>query len=244
MRFVVLVVLFSSLGSAVAQLRTGSLDRKPALPSPAAPALAASAASGGLKLDDRWDTPTPLMPRGPLQQRKEFHALLKGFAEPGTDTSPQPGKQIYREVTYLMSMKDALARFGLTGVVQSGGEPSFAGFPAGMKFAAFSAQAGRSFEVRVVYDRANQVAAVEFVAIDPNALPKEQLPPPDRSFVGKYYDFLPRGDNARGGGYRQEVWDLGDRVLIATRGGPKAANLYIPKPMVSIILHCLDLPER
>lgn len=197
-----------------------------------------------MQLDDRWDTPTPLMPRGPKIQREEFQRLLTGFAEPGRDTKPFPGKTIYREVTYLMPMKDALAKFGLTSVTQSGGEPSYAGFPAGLKYAAFSAQAGRSFEVRVIFDRVNQVVATEFAALNPLGLPKLPPQPPDRTFTGKYYDFLPRGDNARGGSYRQMIWDMGDHVIIATRGGPKAADLYLPKPFVSLILYCLDLPAN
>ena len=210
----------------------------------ALPPAAATATSGGIKLQDRWDTPTALIPRGPKIQREEFHRLLTGFAEVGRDTRPAPGKTIYREVAYLMPMKDALAKFGLTGGIKSGGEPSYAGFPAGVKYAAFSAQAGRSFEVRVLYDRGEQVVAVEFAATNPTHLPPLPLKEPDRAFVGKYYDFLPRGDSTGGRGFQQYSWDMGDHVIIATRGGPKAADLYLPKPFASLILYCLAIPER
>ena len=232
-----------------------SLDRKSSVqtapapvPSPAAPVAAppngtAAAAAGGLKLDGHWDTLSGLSDRGPLTQRQEMRALLKDFIEPGKNTSAQPGMAIYRNVKYLLPVEKAKEELGLKGQMGSGGKPSVVGFPPGLAFSAFSAIPGRSFEVRLIFDRANQVVAVEYVATDERNLPPapEILPPPDRSFIGKTYDFVPRGDSIFSRPFRQSSWNRQDYVLIATRGGPKAADLYIPKRMVSIILYFLDL---
>jgi hypothetical protein len=204
---------------------------------------AAVAEAGELRLDDRWDALDGLSDRGPKTQRQELDALLKGFAEPGRDISPAPRMQIYRKVTYLTSLETAKAELGLTSQINSGGPPSVVGFPPGLKYTAFSAGEGRSFEVRVLYDRAAQVVAVEYVALESRLLPAppETLPPPTRTMMGKTYDFVPRGDSSNGRAFEQKVWNRKDYVLISTRGGPKSADLYIPKKMVSIILYFLNL---
>jgi hypothetical protein len=228
-----------------------ALDRKP----PRQPSTALSPTTvpssgnapvteaGALKLDDRWDALNALSDRGPKTQRQELWALLKGFAEPGKDTSPAPRMEIYRKVTYLTPLETAKGALGLTSQVNSGGPPSVVGFPPGLRYTAFSAGEGRSFEVRVLHDRASQVVAVEYVALESRLLPPppETLPPPTRTLMGKTYDFVPRGDSSNGRAFQQMVWNRSDYVLIATRGGPKPADLYIPKKMVSLILYYLNL---
>ena len=222
-----------------------SLDRKPTGKLPPAPApvgnSATASATPALKLADNWDTLTPLTPRGPLGQRRELRALLQGFAEPGSDTSAHPEVAIYQQLKYLMPLLKAQDVFGLKGQINSGGDPSLAGIPTGLKFTAFSAIPARSFEVRFLFDRANQVVATEFVASDWRNLPPLPDRPADRKFSGKTYDFVPKGDNIRGALYAQAAWNEPDYVIVATRGGPKAADFYIPKPMVSLMLYCLDL---
>ena len=220
-----------------------ALDRKPQAQTPTTLTPAPASTSGGLKLDDRWDTLTALSDRGPKTQRRELSALLEGFAEPGKDPSAHTGMEIYRQVTYLLPLEKGKSSLGLTGQMNSGGPPSVVGFPPGLKFAAFSAIPGRSFEVRLLFDRANQIVAAEFVAMNERLLPPppEVLPPPDRTLSGKTYDFVPRGDSIDARPFQQAVWNRKDYVIIATRGGPKVADLYIPKAMVSIILYFLNL---
>ena len=224
-----------------------SLDRKPGplggTPLPAAPAPVPSVgASGtGLTLDARWDTRNGLSQRGPLTQRRELRALLTGFAQPGKDTSPQPGVEIYGGVTYLMPLVAAQAKLGLTNQMQSGGSPSLVGIPPGLKFTAFTVTAGRKFAIRFLIDRASQVVAVEFVANDPRDLPPLPGRRCDRAFLGKTYDFLPQGSSIAPRPFSQFCWNEKDDVIIATRYGPASANLHLPKPFVSIMLYCLDL---
>ena len=228
-----------------------SLDRKPsasgglrppAAPAPTPTAPANAEASGtGLTLDARWDTRNGLSQHGPLTQRRELRALLTGFAQPGKDTSPQPGVEIYGGVTYLMPLVSAQAKLGLTSQMQSGGSPSTVGIPPGLKFTAFTVTAGRKFAIRFLIDRASQVVAVEFVANDPRDLPPLPGRRPDRSFLGKIYDFLPQGSSIAPRPFSQFCWHEKDDVIIATRYGPASANLHLPKPFVSIMLYCLDL---
>lgn len=169
--------------------------------------------------------------------------MLDGFAEPGKDTSARPGVEIYKAVTYLMPLAKAQTALGLTGQIQGGGKPSLVGFPSGLSFTAFSKVPGRSFQVRLLLDRDSQVVAVEYLAKDERALPPapEPLGPPDRTFAGKTYDFVPQGNAAVPRSFTQVSWNRKDYVIIATRGGPDVADLYIPKPMVSIVLYCLNL---
>lgn len=54
---------------------------------------------------------------------------------------------------------------------------------------------------------------------------------------------MPQGTTAAGRQYRQLAWHRKDYVLIATRGGPKSADFYIPKPMVSLVLYSLELQK-
>ena len=224
-----------------------SLDRKPGQQNPPAKPLAANAApaatgGGGLQLSGNWDAPTALSRGGPKQQRAELRALLTGYVDPAADTAAHPGNRVYLAVTYLMPLREAQSRAGLSAKLQSGGPTSVVGFPSGLTFTAFSADGQRRYESRLLKDRADQVVAVEFVATDPRLLPPapEPLPPPTRSLRGHTYDFVPEGITAAGREYVQNVWHMSDYVLIAIRGGPKAADLYIPKPMVSLILYCLD----
>ena len=222
-----------------------SLDRKrpsPVAPAPAPAAPGSAESSGtGLMLDARWDTLNGLSQRGPLTQRRELRALLTGFAQPGKDTSPHPGVEIYGGVTYLMPLVAAQAKLGLTSQMQSGGSPSTVGIPAGLKFTAFTVTAARKYEVRFLIDRASQVVAVEFAANDPQNLPPLPARLPDRSFLGKTYDFLPQGSSISPRPFRQMCWHEKDAVVIATRYGPMSANLHLPKPFVSSMLYCLDL---
>ncbi len=228
-----------------------SLDRKPGkqnLPAkPLVPAPAPAAAGGaGLQLAGNWDAPNGLASGGPKQQRAELRALLTGYVDAVADTAPHPGNRIYPPVTYLMPMAEAQPLAGLAAKLQSGGRTSVVGFPDGLTFAMFSADAQRRYEVRMLKDRANQVVAVEFVAADFRVLPPrpEELPVPTRSLRGHTYDFVPEGVTAVGREYQQNVWHRSDYALIATRGGPMSTDLYIPKPMVSVILYCLDHPPK
>jgi hypothetical protein len=150
-------------------------------------------------LDDRWDTLSGLSDRGPKTQRQEMRALLEGFAVPGKDTKARPEMEIYRNVTYLLPLEKTKEVLGLVGQMGSGGKPAVVGFPPGLGFSAFSANPERKFEVRLLFDRAGQVAAVQYVASNERLLPPahELLPRPDRSFLGKTYDFVPRGTRFR-----------------------------------------------
>jgi hypothetical protein len=218
----------------------------PGTPAPANPA----AGSDGLKLRPGWDSPTGLSRGGPLEQRKELRALLNGFAAPGRDTSPDPQKRIYKKVTYLLPFEQARSRLGLSGALKSGGKSPVVGFPdGGLTFEAFTSDAGRAFETRLLQDAANQVVALEFVALDASKLPEPPDPLPDSSdrrheLRGKTFDFVSQGTTAVSKTYSQVSWNVGDYVLISTRGGPRVTDLYIPKPMVSFILYCLDRPAR
>jgi hypothetical protein len=210
-----------------------------ALPSPVAPA---SPAAGGLQLAGNWSASNGLASGGPKQQRAELRALLTGYVEEAADTAPHPGNRIYGPVTYLMPMREAQSRAGLAGKLQSGGRTSVVGFPDGLTFTAISADGERRYETRMLKDRADQVVAVEFVATDARLLPPppEQMGSPTRSLKGHTYDFVPEGVTATGGEFPQYVWHRSDYVLIAVRGKPKSTDLYIPKPMVSVILYSLD----
>ncbi len=180
---------------------------------------------------------------GPKQQRAELRALLTGYVEAAADTAPHPDNRIYAPVTYLMPMKEAQSRAGLANKLGSGGRTSVVGFPDGLTFTAISADGDRRYETRFLKDRAEQVVAVEFVATDARLLPPppEPLPSaPTRSLRGRTYDFVPEGSSATGRELPQNAWHRSDYVLISTRGNPKAADLYIPKPMVSVILYALD----
>ena len=220
---------------------------KPGQPKPPAkplssPAAPAAAASTGLQLAGNWNAPNGLASGGPKQQRTELRALLTGYVEAAADTAPHPGNRIYAPVTYLMPMRDAQSHAGLAGKLQSGGKTSAVGFPDGLTFTAFSADGERRYETRMLKDRADQVVAVEFVASDFRVLPPtpEPMGPPTRTLRGRNYDFVPEGTSVTGRDCQQVVWHKSDYVLIAIRGGTKSADLYIPKPMVSVILYSLD----
>jgi hypothetical protein len=225
-----------------------SLDRKPGpqkLPAkpPATAAAPASASAGGLQLAGNWNAPNGLASGGPKLQRAELRALLTGYVAAAADTAPHPGNHIYGPVTYLMPVRDAQLRADLAGKLQSGGRTSVVGFPDGLNFTAFSADGERRYETRMLKDRADQVVAVEFAATDYRFLPPapETLPPtPTRTLRGHTYDFVPEGTAGASREFQQLAWHRSDYVLIATRGGPKAADLYIPKPLVSVILYALD----
>jgi hypothetical protein len=162
------------------------LDRKrPGLPStsltPSTPRPHSGPASqaGGVQLARNWDTPTALNHGGPLQQRQELHALLTGSVAPGKDTSPFPTTAIYRQITYLLPLLKSLPLAGLAGKPPSGGKPPVVGFPAGLTYSSYSADGSRGYETRLLTDIADQVVAVQFIALDPRALPPppEPLPP-------------------------------------------------------------------
>lgn len=225
-----------------------SLDRKPGSPNvptkaPAATALPVGTGGGGLLLGGNWNAPNGLANGGPKRQRDELRALLAGYVSPAADLTAHPANRIYPPISYLMPLREAQARGGVGGQLQSGGRTAVVGFPDGLTFASFTPQGQRRYEVRMLKDRADQVVAVEFVATDHRLLPPapEILPPPTRTLTGHTYDFVPEGISAAGRSYLQNVWHRSDYVLIATRGGPKSADLYIPKPMVALILYCLDL---
>jgi hypothetical protein len=212
---------------------------------PAASPTAAATPTTGLRLNGHWDAPGALSRGGPSGQSREFRALLGTFTTPGTDIGPYPAKRIYREVTYLLPFREAQVRLGLAGKQKSGGKSAAVGFPDGIHFVSFSPDGSRGFETRVLYDKADQVVAVEFVAGTPTALP----PPPDplpvapekvRRLVGRTYDFVPQGTSSVPRNFAHYSWDVGDYILVSTRGGPRVADLYLPKPMASLILHCLD----
>jgi hypothetical protein len=213
----------------------------------AAPTPAAnSKPETGLMLDARWDTLSALASRGALGQRQELRALLQKFAKAERDLAPHPALRIYGGVTYLLPLAQAQAQLGLSGQIQSGGTPSAAGLPAGLRLVSCTAKAGRDFEVRFLIDQAGNVCVVEFIAQRPESLPPPPVPlPADPPRIqlqqGKIYDFLPQGITAVSRTFPQASFDLGDAILIQTRGGPKAADLYVPKPFARVILFCLDL---
>lgn len=212
-------------GPCDAQLQTSGLAKPPA---------------GGLSTGG--ESSIGLARGGPKRQRTELLALLTGAVSPSADRNTSPGTRIYSGVTYLMPLNEAVTQAGLAGKLQSGGRSAAVGFPDGFFFTEISADGQRRYASRMVTDQANRMVAVEFVATDPRLLPPppEPLPPPTRSAMGRTYDFVPEGISAAGRRYVQQVWHMSDYVRIATRNGPKAADLYIPKPMVAIILHSLE----
>ncbi len=210
---------------------------------PQKPVPPGTAAAAGLKLSGNWDARNSLSRGGSSDQSRELASLLKGFAAPGTSLAPSPATRIYRDVTYLLPFGEAQTRLGIGGKLKSGGKNAGVGFPDGIDFVGFSPEGGRPYEVRLLYDKADQVIAVEFTASDPRMLPpppEPLLPKPDRLQAGRTYDFVPQGTTSVPRSYPQALWNLNDYVLIQTRGGPRVADLYLPKPMVSLILHCLD----
>jgi hypothetical protein len=182
---------------------------------------------------------------GPKNQRAEFLALLKDATPPdATPPTPErdltPGAPIYGDVTYLMPLRDAISKAGLTGKLQSGGRTAAVGLPEGYEFVEISADAERRYASRMLTDKQGRMAAVEFVANDPRMLPPLPGQMPQREMIGATFDFVPQGITAIGARYRQYAWHMNGSVVIATRNGPKSANLYIPKPMVAFIIHWLE----
>lgn len=225
------------------QTASSIFDSAPRIPAPTQ--THTGPASAGLKLNGRWESPLGLSRGGPSVQGKELHTLLEGFAVSGKDTGSFPDKTIYPSVTYLMPLLTAEAKLGLSGKLVSGGVADVVAFPDGLKFAEITAETGRNFAVRFLKDIADQVVAIEFVSLDANALPHPfQFPPqgrPQHIFQGRLTsDFVPQATNVFSKNCTQAAWDMGDFVLVSTRGGPKAADLYIPKPMVSLVLYCLE----
>ena len=205
---------------------------------------------------------------------RELNSLLGQIAQPNANTATAPNLKIYKEVTYLMPLEEAVKVIGVTNAVSSLNQVVCPGFPYHSLFAhAYSGVFEDGFSsLFIVTDLAKQVVAIEFGTASP--LNKHISFSRERD-DGKTYDFvntrLKALDTAKvthhlvnvktGTDYSTysiktstppEVVRLDSTFLVPGNNQGLAVNLvpkyetrlYIPRPLMELVLHRISQSVR
>ena len=201
-----------------------------------APNKAATAKkSDGIVLDQNW------MPRmnGASVPMRELYALLSHHGKAGEDKGSHPDIEIYGGVHYLDSLESAQKKLGIATKWSARNAIAASGFPQTLFWVTYDGKfEGHFNQLQLIVDRSNQVVSVQLV---------------DEHFHGAHirhqgwhtYNFV----NSRvNGSSRQSVsasatpYHEGGVIIDAELNGGSGQNTrwYVPKPLVSLILHCIE----
>jgi hypothetical protein len=195
----------------------------------------------GIVMQRDWDSPVQ---EGDLIV-DELHNELSRFGRAARNLSPAPGLDIYRGVSYLMPLRQALKVLQITVHVSAKHMVICPGFPHRTLVAySFSYLEEPGFnEIHLVADKADQVVAIQLYAAQGKDVSGRDLQK-DRKF--RVYDFINSraralttaevGHRTQGQGIIQLESDFRDptgKVYRFTR-------LFLPKPLVELILFRIE----
>lgn len=183
---------------------------------------------------------------------RDLKEILTGHGEPAADLQAYPELKIYKEVTYLMPVKEATKQLGLTSN-RSKVAVGCPGWPAS-SFSFFSFDGvfeGHYNRLLMVVDRADRVVAVQLVDEAPKYNRRYRVDPKWHT-----YDFVQtqsRGDSTcRIAVYAIQLKDSKIFQIVSQFYGKSTSNhsasmilqedvaLFLPRPMVSLLLYCLQ----
>jgi hypothetical protein len=210
----------------------------------------------GIVLRKGWDS---AMSEGVATMR-ELKDLLSGFGSPAANIGPAPGLPIYKGVTYLMPLNEAVTVLGLKQLVNAKSGVVCPGFPNhSLSSFMFNGIFEDGFDtLYIVADLANQVVAVEFANV---SVQKAKTNTPEVKKEWVTFDFIntrikgQTESRVRHGSTRTESTLCIDSVFV----NPTQANsglrefryyndgfsdkdmhptrLYLPRPLVDLILY-------
>ena len=192
----------------------------------------------GIQLFPRWDWPIHEGDRTLM----ELNALLSREAQPLANLAPDSSVEIFKGVTYLMPLKQAIEVLNLVKVSSQKRLVVCSGFPHQSFFAYGFNYPDRQFkEIYLVTDLAHQIVAIELYAakgqLDTSVNPRWQT-----------YDFVNSRSKASSKTEVGHAVHSSGRNTICidstfydpahgSRGGQCASKLYLPKPVVQLILY-------
>ncbi len=202
---------------------------------------------GGIFLEKGWDTS---MSDG-VTTMKELKSLLSSGSSPAPNTAPAPEISIFGNVTYLMPLKDAIAALGLTQQVASKAQVACPGFPYhSLRTYSFNGNFDGGFNTLcMLADEVNQVVAIQFVTATPEKV-RIEAPHTNKKWVtfdfantrvkalsiaDVYHGVESGGRGGTRGGTRGVVRI--DSLLRVDGKAVNATRIYLPRPMVELILY-------
>jgi hypothetical protein len=131
-----------------------------------------SAATPGIKLGPKWNTKL----QGGTETMTDLVRLLDPLVNAGADLEADSSIEIYKGVTYLMPIKDAVKTLGLTGNLPSRNMLGCPGFPKESFFYyTYKGLFADGYnQINIVVDQANQVVCIQLVQEAPKP---GQFPP-------------------------------------------------------------------
>lgn len=201
------------------------------------------APTGGIVLQSDWDSPVQ---EGDLVV-KELRGLLSRSGKAARNLQPAPSIQIYRNVNYLMPLKQAVKALGISVEVAAKHMVICPGFPHRTLFVySYNYLAEKGFnEIHLVTDKVDQVVAVQLYSANARSIDL------DLHEIPKYntYDFI----NSRAKslttarvGHRVESRENGRRVELEsdfrdpTGKVHRFTRLFLPMPLVELVLFRIE----
>ncbi len=193
--------------------------------------------TGGIVMQRDWDSSVQ---EGDLVVN-ELSELLSGLGNPARNVGPAPGLGIYRGVTYLMPLKEAVKTLGITVSVGSKNMVICPGFPHRTLVAySFNYTFDSAFnEIFVIADRADQVVAIQLYAAAAKSTSAVNF---RRDY--RIYDFINSrakshiassvGHSTKGG--RTDTIELDSVFVDPTGKVNRMTRLFLPKPLTELIL--------
>ncbi len=194
----------------------------------------------GIVMQRDWDS---AVQEGDLTVN-ELHSLLSGFGTAARNLGPASNLEIYRGVTYLTPLKQALKVLQITSHVSAKHMVICPGFPHRTLFAySFEYAAEKGFnEIHIVADKADQVVAIQLYAARAWSVTDYRGMDPKY----KIYDFI----NSRAKalttaevGHRtkgDDIVELESKFLDPTGKVFRFTRLFLPKPLVELTLFRIE----
>jgi|GEM_PF-2665145 len=232
---------------------------------PAAPVVAPGG-TAGIALSKEWAGNVAQSAGGQSMKIDDIRKLLAGYGTAEADLASHPEVTIYEgpsaaggscRIAYLMPLANAERLLGLR--LGTGGRAVVPGFPDGLFLKTYDVKLGIYNRLTLLLDSANQVVALQLKAENVNWYPPS--PPfskqPGDWHVVDYLNVVNKGQPRLA--IDTSVNDLrskGGYLVINTTGGPRPADgivlkpaanspkqnatLYLPVPLVKLILFCVE----
>jgi hypothetical protein len=185
---------------------------------------------------------------GHSQELGDLRSLLSPYGTASVDTDPHPEVEIYPGIRYLMPWHDAeKVLVPSSAPTRSGDKIACAGFPDGLNWICYDgawAYNGKSYNhLYMLKDIASQVVCIEFRQEHGFWLQPE---PPWQTIVGEWHviDYI----NAEVKGQKKlhidtQVLDErsgAHRIVVSTtnRKIDHTATMFLPEPLINLILYC------
>lgn len=224
--------------AAMAEPKNEAADDKPDMADKADPApdkAASAKQSNGITLDRNWD---PRMGGGSGPMR-ELYTLLSRHGSAEEDKAAHPDIEIYGGVHYLEPLESAQKKLGLGTKWSARNTIATPGLPQTLFWITYDGRfEGHFNQLELIVDRSNQVVSVQLVDEHFHGIYRENSGWHTYNFVNMRVN----GSSRQSVASSAEGYNNGGAIIHSELLGGSGQNTrwYVPKPLVSLILHCIE----